>query len=31
MYDEAFWNRRYANDDYLYGTEPGYGKGSRNH
>ena len=22
MYDEAFWNRRYASDDYLYGTEP---------
>jgi SAM-dependent methyltransferase len=22
MYDEAFWNERYASDDYLYGTEP---------
>ena len=22
MYDEAFWNKRYAGDDYLYGTEP---------
>lgn len=22
MYDEAFWNKRYASDDYLYGTEP---------
>jgi len=22
MYDETFWNQRYANDDYLYGTEP---------
>lgn len=22
MYDEAFWNKRYNNDDYLYGTEP---------
>jgi len=22
MYDEAFWNKRYANRDYLYGTEP---------
>jgi len=22
MYDEAFWNTRYANRDYVYGTEP---------
>lgn len=22
MYDEEFWNRRYAIDGYLYGTEP---------
>src|SRR4051812_29861750 len=22
MYDESFWNERYANRDYLYGTEP---------
>lgn len=22
MYDEAFWNKRYASNDYLYGTEP---------
>jgi len=22
MYDEAFWNNRYASDDYLYGTKP---------
>src|ERR1041384_2509117 len=22
MYDESFWNNRYANRDYLYGTEP---------
>src|SRR6185295_7608114 len=22
MYDEAFWDKRYANPDYLYGTEP---------
>jgi len=22
MYDESFWNERYANSDYLYGTEP---------
>ena len=22
MYDEEFWNKRYAGDDYLYGTEP---------
>ena len=22
MYNEAFWNKRYANRDYLYGTEP---------
>jgi len=22
MYDEAFWNKRYADRDYLYGTEP---------
>ena len=22
MYDESFWNSRYASDDYLYGTEP---------
>jgi SAM-dependent methyltransferase len=22
MYDEPFWNKRYANRDYLYGTEP---------
>lgn len=22
MYDEAFWNERYARGDYLYGTEP---------
>lgn len=22
MYDESFWNERYANPDYLYGTEP---------
>lgn len=22
MYDKSFWNERYANDDYLYGTEP---------
>jgi len=22
MYDETFWNKRYAGDDYLYGTEP---------
>ena len=22
MYDERFWNKRYAGDDYLYGTEP---------
>ena len=22
MYDGAFWNKRYASDDYLYGTEP---------
>jgi hypothetical protein len=22
MYDESFWNKRYANRDYLYGTEP---------
>lgn len=22
MYDEAFWNKRYAKDGYLYGTEP---------
>ena len=22
MYDEEFWNRRYAMDSYLYGTEP---------
>ena len=22
MYDELFWNERYAKDDYLYGTEP---------
>lgn len=22
MYDESFWNKRYANGDYLYGTEP---------
>jgi len=22
MYDEEFWNKRYASDDYLYGTEP---------
>lgn len=21
MYDETFWNNRYASDDYLYGTE----------
>jgi len=22
MYDESFWNERYADGDYLYGTEP---------
>ncbi|MFO1019542.1 MAG: class I SAM-dependent methyltransferase [Planctomycetales bacterium] len=22
MYDEAFWNHRYASENYLYGTEP---------
>ena len=22
MYDESFWNERYANGEYLYGTEP---------
>ena len=22
MYDESFWNKRYDNDRYLYGTEP---------
>lgn len=22
MYDESFWNERYAGSDYLYGTEP---------
>lgn len=22
MYDESFWNKRYANDAYLYGTAP---------
>ena len=22
MYDESFWNQRYANSAYLYGTEP---------
>lgn len=22
MYDAEFWNRRYAGDDYVYGTEP---------
>lgn len=22
MYDESFWNKRYANGEYLYGTEP---------
>jgi cyclopropane fatty-acyl-phospholipid synthase-like methyltransferase len=22
MYDEEFWNKRYADSDYLYGTEP---------
>ena len=22
MYDESFWNKRYANGGYLYGTEP---------
>jgi SAM-dependent methyltransferase len=22
MYDEEFWNERYAGDEYLYGTEP---------
>lgn len=22
MYNEDFWNNRYASDDYLYGTEP---------
>ena len=22
MYDESFWNKRYANPDYLYSTEP---------
>ena len=22
MYDEAFWNKRYADRNYLYGTEP---------
>jgi hypothetical protein len=22
MYDESFWDKRYANSDYLYGTEP---------
>jgi cyclopropane fatty-acyl-phospholipid synthase-like methyltransferase len=22
MYDEDFWNERYASDEYLYGTEP---------
>lgn len=22
MYDESFWNQRYAGGDYLYGTEP---------
>ncbi len=22
MYDESFWNKRYDNGDYLYGTEP---------
>lgn len=22
MYDESFWNERYAGDDYMYGTEP---------
>src|SRR5437867_3260153 len=22
MYDKSFWNKRYANDNYLYGTEP---------
>jgi SAM-dependent methyltransferase len=22
VYDESFWNTRYAGDDYLYGTEP---------
>ena len=22
MYDESFWNKRYANGDYLYGIEP---------
>lgn len=22
MYDESFWNKRYANSEYLYGTEP---------
>jgi len=22
MYDELYWNERYANSDYLYGTEP---------
>jgi hypothetical protein len=22
MYDESFWNKRYADRDYLYGTEP---------
>jgi cyclopropane fatty-acyl-phospholipid synthase-like methyltransferase len=22
MYDQKFWNERYANDEYLYGTDP---------
>ena len=22
MFDESFWNKRYTNSDYLYGTEP---------
>ncbi len=22
MYDESFWNERYAGDNYIYGTEP---------
>lgn len=23
VYDEAFWNKRFDNADYLYGTEKG--------
>ena len=22
MYDETFWNQRYAQSNYVYGTEP---------